>query len=158
MPTVAYCGLVQLPDDPWPELICDSYLDQVGEELCEPHDLYNSPAVVLCHDTSADPLFVYANLAAQHLWRREWRDFIGWPSRLTAPTATQAQRAAALNTTAVVSGYEGTRIDSYGQSFTIHNATVWSVFIAGIRVGQAATFTEWSLPLCADVTRGGPVG
>lgn len=130
----------------WPRWITASYQRLVGEPLCAPPELYALPAVVLCHDTSPDPLFVYANAAAQALWERSWEDFIGWPSRLTAPAQARAERAAALAGAGVVRGYTGVRVSASGRLFRIHDATVWTVSDdAGQVVGQAATFERVTL-------------
>lgn len=126
----------------WRERITQSYLSAVGEPLCDPAELDALPAVVLCHDTSADPVFVYANDAAQSLWERSLADFLGWPSRLTAPPSERAQRAAALAAGAVVRGYSGVRVSTSGRLFRIHDATVWTITDAGDVVGQAATFSR----------------
>lgn len=133
-----------LPNHPClPRWITASYAESVGEPLCEPERLYDLPAVVLCHDTSADPLFIYANRAAQVLWERDLEDFLGWPSRLTAPESERAQRAAALAHGEVVRGYSGIRVSASGRLFRIHDATVWPVLdSAGAVIGQAATFMK----------------
>ncbi len=128
---------------PWSLWITASHQRLVGEKLCVPSELYMLPAVVLCHDTAVDPLFVYANAAAQKLWERSWEQFIGWPSRLTAPPQARAQRAAALAEDGVVRGYSGVRVAASGRLFRIHDATVWTVSDdAGQVVGQAATFAR----------------
>lgn len=140
------------PDSPeaWAAAIADSYRVEVGEPLADPEELMDLSAVVLCHDTSADPVFVYANRAAQRLWRRTWQEFIGLPSRLTAPPQERASRARALASGEVVRGYSGVRITADGQPFTIADATVWPVTVpvdgSRIRVGQAATFGDWAEP------------
>lgn len=128
---------------PWPQWITASYEALVGEPLCAPDELCDLTAVVLCHDTSDDPVFVYANRAAQVLWERSWDDFIGWPSRLTAPPAERAQRAVALASGAMVRGYSGVRVSASGRRFRICDATVWTVSdeFGEIR-GQAATFSR----------------
>ena len=43
-----------------------------------------SPAVVLAHNTEADPRFIYANRAAQACFEYSWDEFITLPSRLSA--------------------------------------------------------------------------
>jgi len=131
----------------WERAIVASHRALVGEELCPAEDLFDYRGVVLCHDTSSDPLFVYANRTAQRLWRRSWEHFIGMPSRLTAPVQERAQRAAALQRNVVVRGYEGLRVDSGGTLFEIREATVWPVHEDGdVKlpiIGQAATFLQW---------------
>ncbi len=127
----------------WSLWITASYAAEVGRPLCAPSELYGLDAVVLCHDTSPDPGFVYANVAAQTLWQRSWDDFLGWPSRLTAPEQARAQRALALAQPGLVRGYSGVRVDRQGRLFRIHDATVWTVRDqAGTVRGQAATFEQ----------------
>lgn len=129
--------------DEWPELIVASYEHCVGEVLCAPEQLYECAPVVLCHDRSADPLLVYVNLAAQRLWERRWEDFVGRPSRITAPEQARAERATALAADGVVRGYSGLRVSATGRLFRIADATVWPVRDhAGRRVGQAAMFSR----------------
>jgi PAS domain-containing protein len=128
----------------WRTLISDSYRQLVDPGWLAPEELDGATAVVLCHDTAEDPCFVYANAAAARLWGRPVADFLGWPSRFTAPPEERASRAAALSGPGVVRGYRGTRIDSAGRRFQISNAHVWPVLDpAGLIVGQAATFSEW---------------
>lgn len=135
--------------DGWAELIVVSHLREVGDPLCGAGELMDLDAVVLCHDTSDDPLFVYANRAAQRLWERSWDEFIGMPSRLTANEVERAERAEALSTPGVVRGYAGERVTAAGQRFRIRDATVWPVYDYGRDgedprlVGQAATFNSW---------------
>lgn len=133
-------------DDPrivWERRICGSYRDLLGSQLCAPEDLYGLDDVVLCHDDSQDPLFVYANEAAQWLWERRWDQFIGWPSRLTAPPSEQASRAQALAGDGIVRGYSGIRVSATGKLFRIHDAIVWTVADEhGRPCGQAATFAR----------------
>ncbi len=126
--------------EPWPEWIIESYERALGEPLCRPAELDDLPAVVLCHDTAADPAFVYANRAAEALWQRP---LLGTPSRLTAPPDARAERSSALRSGPVVRGYSGERISATGRRFRILDATVWDVTDGrGILRGQAATFTD----------------
>ena len=118
-----------------------SYARAVGQTLCDADDLDGLAAVVLCHDTSPDPLFVYANRAAVALWERP---LVGSASRLTAPPEARADRAAALASGDVVRGYSGERVAASGRRFQILDATVWPVLDDDGRVcGQAATFAQW---------------
>lgn len=127
-------------DDKWPSWITQSYERALGEPLCDPRDLHGLPAVVLCHDASPDPVFVYANRVAQVLWERP---MVGSPSRLTAPPEARSERAAALSDGSVVRGYSGVRVSATGRRFRILDATVWPVVDErGIVRGQAATFTS----------------
>lgn len=128
---------------PWPAWITASYLRLVGSPLCDADALEDLGAVVLCHDTSEDPVFVFANRAARELWERPREAFIGWPSRLTAPPSERASRAAALAGDGVVHGYSGVRVSRSGRLFRIHDATVWTVSDeSGLVRGQAATFSR----------------
>jgi hypothetical protein len=125
----------------WRAVILDSYTLALGSPLCSAGELDGWPAVVLCHDTSPDPLFVYANRVAQALWERP---LVGTASRLSAPQEARAERASALASPAVVRGYSGVRVSASGRRFRIHDATVWPVVDpAGTALGQAATFTHW---------------
>lgn len=126
----------------WPELIATSYEQALGQPLCAADELYEHPAVVLCHDLAADPRLVYANLAAQRLWERPWEEFVGRPSRITAPVHARAERASALASDGVVRGYSGVRVSASGRLFRIVDATVWPVHEYGRQVGQAATFSR----------------
>jgi hypothetical protein len=124
----------------WPELITASYARALGRPLCAPMELEDLGAVVLCHDTADDPVLVFANRAARDLWEAP---LVGMPSRLTAPIAQRAERAAALSGDGVVRGYSGVRVSATGRLFRIEDATVWRVTdAAGRRVGQAATFVR----------------
>lgn len=124
-----------------------SYVDEVGGVLAAAGELDALPAVVLAHDDSPDPLLVYGNRAALRLWERAADEFVGMPSRLTAPEEARAERSAALADTGVVRGYMGVRVSASGRRFRIVGATVWPVRDdRGRLVGQAATFREW-LPL-----------
>lgn len=124
----------------WQGLITASYERALGEPLCAPREVDDLPAVVLCHDTAEDPVFVYANRAARDLWEMP---LVGMASRLTAPPEARVERAAALASGTVVRGYSGVRVSAGGRLFRILDATVWTVTDrAGRVVGQAATFAR----------------
>lgn len=131
--------------DRWREWICRSYAAEVGGHLAEPEELDTLAAVVLAHDDAADPLLVYVNHAAERVWERPAAEFVGMPSRLTAPSQARSERAAALAGDGVVTGYSGVRVSASGRLFRIVDATVWPVRAdgTGAVVGQAATFREW---------------
>jgi hypothetical protein len=109
--------------------------------------LYAAPFVVLAHDTSVDPLFTYANLAAQRLFEMHWDEIVGLPSRLSAEAPARAERERLLERVAAqgfIDDYTGVRIAKSGRRFRIQRATVWNlVDPSGRRVGQAATFADW---------------
>ena len=115
-------------------------------------ELFAASEVVLAHD-GADPgldpgpRLIYANRAALRLWRRDWAEMVGMPSRLTAEPEQRRVRSQAL-TQALQSGgirnYSGIRVDSQGRRFQISGARIWSLIEAdGTRCGQAAAFENW---------------
>ncbi len=112
--------------------------------------LYHTPFVVLSHDSSPDPRFTYANLAAQARFEMVWHEIVGLPSRLSAEPMAQPARARLLETVAAQGysdGYSGVRIGKSGRRFMIRNATVWNLSDAdGQFQGQAAMFSE-----CQDI-------
>jgi len=133
----------------WADAIVVSHLREVRESRCVPADLMDLAAVVLCHDTAPDPKLVFTNRSAQRLWHRDWAEFVGLPSRLTAEPSERAARADALASSEVVRDYGGVRISATGARFLISGATIWPVYsysLDGKRetlLGQAATFSSW---------------
>jgi hypothetical protein len=109
--------------------------------------LYHAPFVLVSHGTEPDPLFNYANLAAQRLWELDWAALVGMPSRRTAETDAQGERAQVLRAalrSGFVEGYSGVRISGGGRRFWIRNGVIWNVLDeAGNMHGQAATFADW---------------
>lgn len=109
--------------------------------------LYRAPFVVLAHDAGPDPLFTYANLAGQRLFEREWDEFVGLPSRLSAEAPEQSERErflARVRSDGFIDDYSGVRVTKSGHRFRILRATLWNVSDPeGRRIGQAATFAEW---------------
>ena len=108
-------------------LMAESFERSVGRSLTPKGQgaewLYEqSPAVVLAHNTDADPRFIYANRAAQACFEYSWDEFITLPSRLSAEAPDRAERDRLLNAV----------------------AAVWDlVDRSGHRRGQAATFDSW---------------
>jgi len=142
---------MSLADDPrFFALLTGSFLRLVGRPLVSAPDLgpawlYESaPFAVLAHDTSADPLFVYANRAAQRAFGYSWDEFVGMPSRLSAEAPEQAGRQRLLDAVArdgFVSGYASIRVAKDGRRFPIAEGIVWQLIDEDGRVrGQAATF------------------
>ena len=136
--------------------IADSYRRWVGHDLLPAgtgssseaieQALMTSSAVILCHDGTPDPRFIFANKAAASLWRMSVEDLVGMPSRLSAPPEVQAERAGALAQAAahgVLFGYSGERIAADSTRFAIVDATLWTVELPGGGLGQAATFDTW---------------
>jgi PAS domain-containing protein len=104
--------------------------------------LYRAPFGVLAQDTSPDPRFVYANLAAQRRFEYSRQEFMGMPARLSAEPQNQDQRQAFMDSVleqGYVSGYQGRRIAKSGHRFLIQDVTVWNVVDDdGVLRGQAA--------------------
>lgn len=103
-----------------------------------------APFAVLAHDTSPDPLFVYANRAAQRAFGYTWEAFVGMPSRLSAEAPEREERQRLLDAVArdgFVSDYAGIRVARDGRRFPVTDGIVWQLMDAdGTVRGQAATF------------------
>ncbi len=102
---------------------------------------------ILAHEISYDPFLTYANATALKLWRKNWVEMIGMPSRNTAPLDQQEKRQRALknaNQQHAIKNYQGIRINSKGERFRIQNARIWTIWNKKrLIIGQAATFTNW---------------
>lgn len=139
------------PDDPaFFALLTGSFRCLVGRNLTgrDAAWLYNdAPYVVLAHDTQADPIFIYANKAAQDCFGYGAAEFLTLPSRLSAEATARETRQAALDAVArdgFVAGYGGIRIAKSGRRFRIRDAVIWQLIDTdGTVKGQAATFADW---------------
>jgi len=136
-------------DDAFFELLAGSYLRTVGTPLLPAGRgadwLYrDAPFAVVAHNTDADPIFVYANIAAQTCFGYDWDEFTRLPSRLSAELPNRSARQDLLDRVArdgFASGYRGERIAKSGRRFFIDDGTVWQLTGPdGTRRGQAATF------------------
>ena len=109
--------------------------------------LYHSKWVIVSHGMEKDPIFNYANLAAQALWGINWEQFTQLPSRLSAKSDKVETREAALKEAfakGYIEKYEGIRVDVKGKEFYIKNVTLWNIIDAnGLQHGQAAMFDQW---------------
>jgi hypothetical protein len=109
--------------------------------------IFEAPFVVVSHGTEADPVLNYGNRAALQLWELSWAELTRTPSRLTAETPEQAERArllAAVTARGFIDDYSGIRIAKTGRRFRIERATVWNLVTErGDLCGQAATFDRW---------------
>jgi len=109
--------------------------------------LFHAPFAVVSHDTSADPIFNYANLTALKLFAMDWSEFTQLPSRLSAEPVNQEERArllAQVTSQGFIDNYQGVRIAKTGQRFLIKKAVVWNVVDAQNKpYGQAACFGLW---------------
>lgn len=135
------------------ELLIGSYRRLTGRHLIMPEAdraamyraLYEADFAVVSHGTQADPLFNYANLAAQRIFELDWSGFMRLPSRESAEPVNQEARArlmARVRQDGYIDDYSGVRISATGKRFTISNATIWNlVDKTGEYRGQAAMFT-----------------
>jgi PAS domain-containing protein len=131
-------------------LLTGSFHRLVGRRLTDRDAawLYNeAPFVVLAHDTQADPIFVYANKAAQDCFGYDWDEFRTLPSRLSAEAMLREERQRLLDSVRAkgfIADYGGVRIAKSGRRFRIKDVVVWQLIdTAGTVRGQAATFADW---------------
>jgi hypothetical protein len=136
-------------------LLLNSYKRWMGRDLVDPalapvaaaRALYEAPFVVLSHDTSADPVFTYANKTAQTLFEMSWPEIVGMPSRYSAEPVARDERErllADVSQRGYIETYSGVRIARSGRRFLVRNATVWNlVDDQGCYRGQAASFSHW---------------
>lgn len=135
-------------------LLLDSYQRLIGKALAPVGDppqrakaLYEADFVVVSHDTAPDPVFNYANLAAQRLFGMDWDTFVALPSRLSAGPTHRDERQRLLDAVTrngYIDNYAGIRVAHSGRRFRVEAATVWNLTNdAGNYAGQAAMFSEW---------------
>ncbi|WP_442678278.1 MEKHLA domain-containing protein [Sphingomonas sp. ASY06-1R] len=141
------------------DLLNASYARLLGDgPLAMGHDadwLYHgAPFPVLAHNTDPDPLFIYANRAAQTLFGYDWDAFIGLPSRLSAAPADRAERARLFEEVArqgFSTAYSGTRVTKSGRRFRIEQAAIWQLRDEQGRLhGEAAKIGTWR-DIVADI-------
>ena len=140
----------------WSQLLLNSFRRWVGRDLFErvgdqdyqAHALFQSPFVVVSHGMEEDPVINYGNQVALDLWELTWEQLVKTPSRLTAEPVNRAEREWMLEqarTRGYLDTYRGVRITSTGRRFLVENALIWNVVdTEGRRVGQAATFSQWT--------------
>jgi hypothetical protein len=141
----------------WSRLLLDSYRHWMGTDLIERTSdsqqqarmLFEACFVVVSHGVEADPILNYGNQIALGLWELSWNQFIKTPSRLTAEPDDRAERERMLTQARAkgyFDGYRGVRISSTGRRFLVEQALIWNVIDpAGNPIGQAATFSQWSM-------------
>ena len=92
-------------------------------------DVYHTTDfTVVSHGLEKDPIFNFANLAAQKLWKMDWNEFTSLPSRYSAKADKVEKREALLQealTKGYIDNYEGIRIDKTGKEFSIAGVTLW---------------------------------
>jgi hypothetical protein len=139
--------------DPRLALIAESFARLTGRPLLggrpfSPDALWSAPCVVLAHGTEPDPVFFYGNRLALELFEVTAQELLRMPSRLSAETGDQAERARLLDQVSrrgFIDDYAGVRVSATGRRFRIQQATVWNLIDeAGEVRGQAASFTRWT--------------
>ena len=140
----------------WSQLLLNSFrhwtgrdlLERVGDQDYQAHALFQSPFAVVSHGIEEDPLLNYGNQVTLELWELTREQLVKTPSRLTAEPVNRAEREWMLEqarTSGYLDTYRGVRITSTGRRFLVENALIWNVMDAGgQRVGQAATFAQWT--------------
>jgi hypothetical protein len=140
----------------WSQLLLDSYRHWIGHDLIkrtadakqQACTLFEASVVVVSHGVEPAPILNYGNQTALDLWELPWEQFIQTPSRLTAEADDRAERERMLvqaRAKGYYDGYRGVRISSTGRRFLVEQAVIWNVIDhAGHRIGQAATFSQWS--------------
>jgi hypothetical protein len=107
----------------------------------------DAPFCVLAHNAETDPVFIYANKAAQRCFEYSWSKFVTIPSRLSAEAPNRAERQRLLDQVTqngFASNYKGVRISGSGRRFFIEDATVWQLLDdAGVPQGQGAMLPRW---------------
>lgn len=137
-------------------LVITSFQRVVGEPLLPPSVpeadavrwLYEeAPFCVVAHNTDADPIFTYANKAAQRCFEYGWDEFLTIPSRLSAEAPDRAERQRLFGMVArdgFIRGYKGVRVSKSGRRFLIEDGIVWQLIDeSGTRHGEAAMFPTW---------------
>lgn len=132
-------------------LLAFSFLHWTGNTLTDetdvPYALYHAPFALVSHDTRPDPVFCYANLAAQRLWGMDWGRFTATPSRLSAEPAVAEERGRLLRQAAelgFIDKYQGVRVSAAGKRFQIRDTVLWNVVDEhGTLHGQAAVIRQW---------------
>jgi hypothetical protein len=108
-----------------------------------------APFALVSHGTESDPVFNYANRAALALFSTTWAAFTQMPSRLSAGTMEQVERARLLEQVSrdgYIDDYVGVRIGANGSRFMIRAATVWNLLDEADRpYGQAAMIQHWEI-------------
>jgi PAS domain-containing protein len=135
-------------------LLVSSYKIVTGRELCDniASNIYEIESPIVSHGTQSDPIFCYANLAAQKLFEYSWDEFVSIPSRLSAEPDEREERQYLLERAmrdGYVDDYSGVRISKSGQRFRIFDTTLWQVIDElGNLYGQAAIIRGWEYMAC----------
>ena len=109
--------------------------------------LFEVSFAVVSHGIESEPIFKYGNKKALELFEMDWDEFTKMPSRNSAESIHQEQRAKFMDKVTrngFVDNYQGVRVSKTGRRFLIKGAIVWNVLNEdGNYCGQAATFDKW---------------
>lgn len=135
-------------------LIAESYAHFAGRPLVPKSDpdvleaMWVAPFCIVAHDTAADPIFFFGNLAALRLFEMDFESFTKLPSRYSAEPLVREERQQLLervNREGLINDYSGVRITATGKRFRIRRASVWNLVDShGAKHGQAAAFRDWT--------------
>ncbi len=107
-----------------------------------------APFAILAHNTDADPMFVYGNLAAQARFGYSWEEITRLHSRLSAELPDREERQQLLDRVrrdGFARDYRGVRISKSGARFLIEDAVLWQLIDAqGVVQGQAVKILKTS--------------
>ncbi|HEY8400884.1 MAG TPA: MEKHLA domain-containing protein [Cytophagaceae bacterium] len=109
--------------------------------------IYYAPFIVVSHGTEKDPIFNYANLTAQNLWKLSWEEFTKLPSRLSAEPIEEARRNQLLEegrNRGVTYLEKGIRISKEGKRFYIKDVVLFNLLGDNKEyLGQGAIYEKW---------------
>jgi len=88
----------------WSQRLLDSFSHWLGRDLLERNGtpgrqaqaLFEAPFVVVSHGTQPEPILNYGNQEALALWEMTWEQLTQTPSRQTAESVDQEERARML--------------------------------------------------------------
>ncbi|HSZ42543.1 MAG TPA: MEKHLA domain-containing protein [Trebonia sp.] len=142
---------------PFADLLAENYAKLLGKSLVPDGMagdaaaawLYEAPFGLLAHDTSPDPVFCYANLAAQERFEYGWDEFVGLPSRLSAAGGEDRETRDTfmdwVRSHGYAENYQGLRVAKSGRQFRIRDVTIWNLANPeSAMVGQAALIGSWA--------------
>ncbi|MBN8913005.1 MAG: MEKHLA domain-containing protein [Rhizobiales bacterium] len=133
--------------------IGDSYQRLTGRPLVPSNGdpieaLWAASVAIVAHGTEPDPIFFFGNRTALALFEMDFETFTHLPSRFSAETMLQEERARILERVTrdgIIEDYAGVRISATGKRFRISKASVWTLSDGtGAPVGQAAAFAAWT--------------
>ncbi len=123
-----------------------SIVDFDGSLEDQAQQAYQADYVLLAHNGSAEPVFNYANLAAQKLFEMNWDEFTNLPSKYSAEADERDARERFLKEVELngfSKNYSGIRISKTGKRFRIKDVLLWNVYDQnGDQIGQAAMFNK----------------